>query len=138
MKQEAQAAPPSRARLLCDAIVKSLEDDKAEQILVIDLVGKTSIADYMVFASGRSTRQVSAIAENMATRLKHAGWRVIGVEGKAQGDWVLVDMGDVIAHVFRPEVREHYDLEKMWTLPGHIAVDGKSPAGKRKPRNAKK
>ncbi len=95
-------------------VQNSLEDDKAEEIVVIDLVGKSSIADTMVIASGRSARQVSAIAEHLIERLKAAGATGVSVEGAARGDWVLIDGGDVIVHVFRPEVREFYNLEKMW------------------------
>ena len=91
----------------------------------------------MVFASGRSTRQVAAIAENLATRLKHSGFRVGGVEGKSQGDWVLVDAGEVIVHVFRPEVRQHYDLEKMWIMPATPAPQ-KAAAAKAGPKATKK
>ncbi|MGB1388254.1 MAG: ribosome silencing factor [Paracoccaceae bacterium] len=104
--------PDSEA--LLDRIVKSLTDDKAEDIVQIDLRGKTSIGDYMVVASGRSTRQVSAMSEKLVERLKADLGRIARVEGKDAGDWVLIDTGDVIVHVFRPEVREFYQLEKMW------------------------
>ena len=104
--------PDSEA--LLDRIVKSLTDDKAEDIVQIDLRGKTSIGDYMVVASGRSTRQVSAMSEKLVERLKADFGRIARVEGKDVGDWVLIDTGDVIVHVFRPEVREFYQLEKMW------------------------
>jgi ribosome silencing factor RsfS/YbeB/iojap/nicotinate (nicotinamide) nucleotide adenylyltransferase len=97
-------------------VCRSLEDDKAEDIVVIDLKGKSSFADYMVIASGRSNRQVVAIAEHLAERLKQAGQGYIPVEGKQSGDWVLVDAGDVVVHVFRPEPRAFYALEKMWAL----------------------
>ncbi len=95
---------------------QSLDDSKAEDIVVIDLKGKSAFADYMVIASGRSTRQVVAIAENLADKLKQAGRGYIPVEGKQTGDWVLVDAGDVVVHVFRPEPRTFYALEKMWAL----------------------
>ena len=104
--------PDSEA--LLDRILKSLTDDKAEDIVQIDLRGKTSIGDYMVVASGRSTRQVSAMSEKLVERLKADLGRIARVEGKDAGDWVLIDTGDVIVHVFRPEVREFYQLEKMW------------------------
>ena len=94
----------------------SLDDDKAEDVVVIDLKGKSAFADYMVIASGRSTRQVVAIAEHLADRLKQAGHGYIPVEGKQTGDWVLVDGGDVVVHIFRPEPRAFYALEKMWAL----------------------
>jgi ribosome-associated protein len=102
---------------LLEHILSSLNDDKAEDIVQIDLRGKSAIGDYMVICSGRSTRQVTAISEKLADRLKRDCGRASKIEGKDTGDWVLVDTGDVIVHVFRPEVREFYQLEKMW-LPG--------------------
>lgn len=99
---------------LLAVILKSLDDDKAEEVVQIDLRGKSSIGDYMVIASGRSSRQVSSIAEKLADRLKQDHARLCKVEGKETGDWVLIDTGDVIVHIFRPEVREFYQLEKMW------------------------
>lgn len=99
-------------------ILTSLEDDKAEEIVEIDLAGKSSIGDYMVVCSGRSSRQVGAIAEKLADRLKQAAGISAKIEGKETGDWVLIDTGDVIVHVFRPEVREFYQIEKMWMQPG--------------------
>lgn len=102
-------------------LLQSLEDDKAEEIVTINLAGKSSIGDYMIVCSGRSTRQVTAIAEKLVERLKEAtGWSA-KVEGKETGDWVLVDTGDIIVHVFRPEVRDFYQLEKMWLQPGSAA-----------------
>jgi ribosome silencing factor RsfS/YbeB/iojap/nicotinate (nicotinamide) nucleotide adenylyltransferase len=97
---------------LLTRILASLEDGKAENVVTIDLAGKTLIADYMVVASGRSARQVVALTEHLVEALPRK-WRV-SVEGKAQGDWVLVDAGDVIVHIFRPEIRAYYNLEKMW------------------------
>ncbi len=102
-------------------ILTSLEDDKAEDIVKIDLSGKSEMADYMVIASGRSTRQVSAISEHLVDTLKQQHGRLSKVEGKDAGDWVLIDTGDVIVHVFRPEVREFYQLEKMWLSPAESA-----------------
>ncbi len=101
-------------------ILSSLDEDKAEEIVQIDLRGKTSIGDYMVICSGRSSRQVIALAEKLVERLKTEFGRFAKVEGKETGDWVLIDTGDVIVHVFRPEVREFYQLEKMW-LPARTA-----------------
>ena len=95
-------------------VVASLKDDKAEDIVTIDLRGRSSVADYMVICSGRSSRQVGAIAEKLMDRLKQEFGRACRIEGKDQGDWVLIDTADVIVHVFRPEVREFYQLEKMW------------------------
>ena len=107
---------------LLDLILTSLEDDKAEEIVKIDLRGKSEMADYMVIASGRSSRQVAAIAEHLTDKLKQEFGRLSKVEGKEAGDWVLIDTGDVIVHVFRPEVREFYQLEKMWLSPGEAAA----------------
>jgi len=101
---------------------RSLEDDKAEDIVVIDLKGKSSFADYMVIATGRSNRQVVSIADHLAEKLKQAGHGPVPVEGKQGGDWVLVDAGDVVAHIFRPEPRAFYALEKMWALENEVAA----------------
>ena len=102
-----------------DRVIASLEDDKAEEIVSIDLRGRSSMADHMVICSGRSSRQVTAIADKLAERLKQDLGIQIRTEGKETGDWVLIDAGDVVVHVFRPEVREFYQLEKMWQrLPG--------------------
>ncbi|WP_308422407.1 ribosome silencing factor [Aliidongia dinghuensis] len=101
-------------------MVSTLDDGKAEEIVSIDLRGKSSIADHMVIASGRSSRQVTALAEQIASKLKDMGQGRVSVEGKAQGDWVLLDAGDVIIHIFRPEVREFYKLEKMWSGPSEL------------------
>ncbi|MGB7262862.1 MAG: ribosome silencing factor [Albidovulum sp.] len=95
----------------------SLDDDKAEDVITIDLRGRSSVADYMVVCSGRSSRQVGAIAEKLMDRLKSDFGLITKIEGKDQGDWVLIDAGEVVVHVFRPEVREFYQLEKMW-MPG--------------------
>jgi ribosome-associated protein len=102
---------------LLDLVLNSLADDKAEDVVSLDLRGKSTIADHMIVASGRSSRQVGAIAEKLADRLKESAGIFARLEGKSSGDWVLVDAGDVIVHVFRPEVREFYQLEKMWQAP---------------------
>ena len=99
-------------------ILARLDDMKAEDTVTIDLTGKTSIADAMVVTSGRSNRHVTSIAENAIDGLHKAGLKGIRVEGKRNGDWVLIDAGDIIVHVFRPEVRAFYDLEKMWAGSG--------------------
>lgn len=99
---------------LLERVLDSLDDDKAEEIVTIDLRGKSSMADYMVVASGRSTRQVAAIAEKLVDRLKQEAGVLCKIEGKDTGDWVLIDAGDIIIHVFRPEVRAFYQIEKMW------------------------
>jgi ribosome-associated protein len=95
-------------------ILASLEDSKAEDIVSINIVGKSPLADHMVVASGRSQRHVTAIAERLTADFKEAGGGDIRVEGMRSADWVLVDTGDVIVHIFRPEVRAFYNLEKMW------------------------
>lgn len=98
-------------------VLASLDDDKAEEVVSIPLKGKSAMADHMVVASGRSSRQVSAMAEKLIDRVKAATGKSARVEGRDTGDWVLIDAGDVIVHLFRPEVREFYQLEKMWLGP---------------------
>jgi len=100
-----------------ETVLASLEDSKAENIVSIDIQGKSVLGDYMVVASGRSHRHVSAVADNLLKALKDAGLGQARVEGLAGADWVLIDSGDVIVHVFRPEVRDFYNLEKMWQAP---------------------
>lgn len=97
-------------------IEKALDDDQADNVVAIDLAGKTSIADYMIVASGRNTRHIAAMAEKLRERLKVAGIDGVEIEGQPQCDWVLIDAGDVIIHLFRPEVRTFYNIEKMWGL----------------------
>lgn len=111
---------PNSEELLA-RILASLDSDKAEDIVQIDLQGRTQIGDYMVIATGRSSRQVSSMAEKLMDRLKQDFGRVSKVEGKDVGDWVLVDTGDVIVHLFRPEVRDFYQLEKLWQPGGDTA-----------------
>jgi ribosome-associated protein len=117
----AQAAT-ARAELSSDAllavILASLDGDKAEEVVTIDLRGRSDMADYMVICSGRSSRQVAAISEKLVDQLKQDHRRASKIEGKETGDWVLIDTGDVIVHVFRPEVRDFYQLEKMWMPTG--------------------
>ncbi len=121
---QGSGAEPAASDVLA-AIVASLEDDKAEDLAVIDLRGRTEIADYMVVVSGRSSRQVIAMSEKLVDRLKRGLGRSARMEGKDQGDWVLIDAGDVIVHVFRPEVRDFYQIEKMWAgTPGTAAAAG--------------
>ena len=96
-------------------IFNALDTNKAERIVTVDLTGKSDVADRMVVASGTSTRHVGALAEYVVTALKHAGYDNVPVEGKESCDWVLVDAGDVVVHIFKPETREHYNLEKMWS-----------------------
>jgi ribosome-associated protein len=108
-----KVAPPSD---LLKRILASLDDDKAENIVTIDLEGRSALCDAAVIASGRSSRHVGAMAEHLARRLKEGGYGTRPVSGQGQGDWVLVDAGDVIVHLFRPEVRDYYDLEGMWSV----------------------
>lgn len=96
------------------AVIETLEDDKAEELLVIELEGKSSVADKMIIASGRSARHVSALADHVTRRLKADGMKTVRVEGLPNADWVLIDTGDIIVHLFRPEVRSFYNLERIW------------------------
>lgn len=95
-------------------VLQSLDDDQAQDIVSIPLEGKTAIADHMVIASGRSTRQVASMAQKLAERIKHGGFGNVRIEGLPAADWVLIDAGDVVVHLFRPEVRTFYNLERMW------------------------
>ena len=97
-------------------VLTSLDDDQAQEVVSIPLEGKSSIADHMVIASGRSTRQVAAMAQKLAERIKHAGMGPVRLEGLPAADWVLIDAGDVVIHLFRPEVRSFYNLERMWAF----------------------
>ncbi len=106
--------PLAQSRELLALVQASLDDDKAEEVAVIELAGKSDIADFMVVASGRSSRQVGAMAQHLREKLTGAGVTGISVEGAARADWVLIDGGDIIVHLFRPEVRAFYALEKMW------------------------
>ena len=117
---------PLEPAILKDLVLASLDDDKATEIETIDLQGQSSLADYMVIASGTSSRQVARMAEKLKERLHGRGCKDIRVEGLAQGDWVVLDAGDVIVHLFRPEVREFYSIEKMWKMdtPDHVKGSG--------------
>lgn len=116
------AKKPISSDAILELVLSSLDDDKAEDIVQIDLRGKTAMADHMVICSGRSTRQVAAIAEKLLDRLKETFRLSARSEGKDVGDWVLIDTGDVVVHIFRPEVRDFYQLEKMWQDAGRIPV----------------
>ena len=111
------AQPQSISESLLTLILSSLENDKAEDVVQIDLRGRTSMGDFMVVASGRSSRQVSAMAEKLVARIKETYGFTAKIEGRDVGDWVLIDTGDVVVHLFRPEVRDFYQLEKRW-VPG--------------------
>jgi ribosome-associated protein len=98
------------------AIVDALDEDKAEDIVAIDLRGKSSVTDLMIIASGRSARHVGALSDHLLRMLKERGKKSARVEGLSTGDWVLIDIGDIVVHIFRPEVRSFYNLEKMWSV----------------------
>ncbi len=123
MLTEFETAGP---RPLLDHILSSLAEDKAEEVVTIDLKGKSEMADHMVICSGRSSRQVVSISDKLVERLKADLGLSCKIEGKETGDWVLIDAGDVIIHVFRPEVREFYQLEKMWLHAGGPASPGRT------------
>ncbi len=105
-------------------VLQQLEDDQAQEVVTIDLEGKSSIADYMVIGSGRSTRQVAAMAQKLAEKLKREGYGPVRLEGLPAADWVLLDAGDVVVHLFRPEVRSFYNLERMWAFGDAPPVAG--------------
>jgi ribosome-associated protein len=110
------------ADALHDLVMAQLDDDQAQDIVTIPLEGKSSIADHMVIASGRSTRQVAAMAQKLAERIKQEGYGSARVEGLPAADWVLIDAGDVVVHLFRPEVRSFYNLERMWGFESEPAA----------------
>ena len=105
---------PAGSQTLLAMVLDSLEDDQAQDVVSIPLEGKSSIADHMIVASGRSSRQVTAIAQKLAERIKQSGLAMPRLEGLPAADWVVVDAGDVVVHLFRPEVRSFYNLERMW------------------------
>ena len=105
-----------RAETLHSLVLRSLDDDKAVDVVSIPLNGKSNIADYMVIASGRSTRQVASMAQKLTERIKRELGRNVRLEGLPVADWVLIDADDVIVHIFRPEVRSFYNLERMWAF----------------------
>ena len=115
--------PPVGESPLHTLVLTSLDDDQAQEVISIPLEGKSSIADHMVIASGRSTRQVAAMAQKLAERIKHAGLGPVRLEGLPAADWVLVDAGDVVIHLFRPEVRSFYNLERMWAFGDTLSSD---------------
>ena len=117
--------------MLKSIVEQSLDADKAEDITEIDLAGKTTIADYMVVATGRSTRHVASIADRLTQKLKQAGAPYVRVEGLSSADWVILDCGDIVVHLFRPEARGLYNIEKMWSvepvaMPTLVASDGET------------
>lgn len=112
----ASASAPASVDDLHAAVLRSLDDDQALDIVSIPLAGKSSIADHMVIASGRSTRQVASMANKLADRLKQDHGKLVRIEGLPTADWVLIDADDIIVHLFRPEVRTFYNLERMWAF----------------------
>ncbi len=114
--------PASEPGSLHELVLKSLDDDQAMELVSIPLEGKSSIADHMVIASGRSTRQVAAMAQKLAERIKHGGFGHARIEGLPAADWVLIDAGDIVVHLFRPEVRTFYNLERMWAFGDSIGA----------------
>lgn len=115
--------PEQRSREILSIILEELDDDKAEEIVTIDLNGKSDIADAMVIASGRSQRHVGAMADKILRRLKEAGLGRAKIEGQPACDWVLIDAEDVIVHIFRPEVRAFYNLERVWSEAARAPVN---------------
>ena len=109
---------------LLKLVLEQLDDDQAQEVVTIDLEGKSSIADHMVIASGRSTRQVAAMAQKRAENVKQEGFGPVKLEGLPAADWVLIDAGDVVVHIFRPEVRSFYNLERMWAFGDAPPVAG--------------
>jgi ribosome-associated protein len=114
--ETAGAAAPAGVEALHKLILQSLDDDQAQEVVSIPLAGKSNIADHMVIASGRSTRQVASMAVKLADKIKEQFGKNVRVEGLPAADWVLIDADDVIVHIFRPEVRNFYNLERMWAF----------------------
>lgn len=116
-KPKPKAHAPDAGVLRLKALIESsLEDDKAEDVVALDLRGKSSLADWMIVATGRSSRQVSAISDHLLERLRTATGHPHRSEGKRSGEWVVIDAGDIIVHIFQPEIRSFYNLEKMWSV----------------------
>jgi len=111
-----RASDPEEVEALHRLVMASLDDDQAVETVSIPLAGKSSIADHMIVASGRSTRQVASMAQKLSERIKAETGRIVRIEGLPTADWVLIDAGDVIVHLFRPEVRSFYNLERMWSF----------------------
>ena len=120
------AMPADAESALLALLLGQLDDDQAQEVVTIPLAGKSSIADHMVIASGRSTRQVATMAQKLAERIKREGHGPVRLEGLPAADWVLIDAGDVVVHLFRPEVRSFYNLERMWAFGDAPPVAGGS------------
>lgn len=123
----APPASPEQVEALHRLVLESLDDDQAQEVITIPLAGKSSIADHMVIASGRSSRQVAAMAQKLAERVKQQFGRIPRIEGLPVADWVLIDLDDVIVHLFRPEVRSFYNLERMWAFGDEPASPARTP-----------
>jgi len=120
----AVSAQPVDVEALHSLVMQSLDDDQAVEVVTIPLAGKSSIADHMVIASGRSSRQVASMATKLADKIKQQFGRIVRIEGLPVADWVLIDADDVIVHLFRPEVRTFYNLERMWAFGDEAAKSG--------------
>ena len=123
----AVSAQPADVEALHSLVMQSLDDDQAVEVVTIPLAGKSSIADHMVIASGRSSRQVASMATKLADKIKQQFGRIVRIEGLPVADWVLIDADDVIVHLFRPEVRTFYNLERMWAFGDEAAPKAASP-----------
>ena len=123
----ADPTQPVDVEALHSLVMKSLDDDQAVEVITIPLAGKSSIADHMVIASGRSSRQVASMATKLAERIKQQFGRPVRIEGLPVADWVLIDADDVIVHLFRPEVRSFYNLERMWAFGDEAAPKTAAP-----------
>ena len=123
----AVSAQPVDVEALHKLVMQSLDDDQAVEVVTIPLAGKSAIADHMVIASGRSSRQVASMANKLADKIKQQFGRIVRIEGLPVADWVLIDADDVIIHLFRPEVRTFYNLERMWAFGDEAAPKAASP-----------
>jgi ribosome-associated protein len=123
----AVSAQPVDVEALHQLVMQSLDDDQAVEVVTIPLAGKSAIADHMVIASGRSSRQVASMATKLADKIKQQFGRIVRIEGLPVADWVLIDADDVIVHLFRPEVRTFYTLERMWAFGDEAAPQAASP-----------
>ena len=126
--------PPPPAEVLLAGIHAAVEDLKAKDVTEIDVRGRTSVCDYMVIASGTSTRHVKSIADEVVRHVKQLGCQPLGVEGEREAEWVLVDLGDVVVHVMLPRVREFYALERLWTVGDQPPGDALAGAADEDPR----
>lgn len=124
MQDKQTAAQNKSIEQLRELVINAIEDMKGEDIVELDVKDKTSVTDRLIIASGTSSRHVKSIASNVASEAKKNGYRPLGVEGEDQGEWVLVDLGDIVVHIMQPHIRQFYDLEKLWTFndPAEVAA----------------